>query len=119
MRLIKLPVFTPKALDPVPMFVNLEQVFFIATADVPSTVIDKNEEVISKEGTVISSGAQGALLVDMKLHDVVSLFGLAEPVEVVIREESAEGQKEVKKDEQSKPAKVNTKRVRKSPKVRK
>ncbi|KKN01659.1 hypothetical protein LCGC14_1125620 [marine sediment metagenome] len=115
MRFIELPVFTPKALDPVPMFVNPEQVFFVAKADVPSTVIDKGDKVLMKEGTVVSSGGQGALLVDMLMPEVVELFNKEDDL-LLYWPLKGEGKN---KNEQVKSIKVDTKRVRKSTKIRK
>jgi hypothetical protein len=111
MRLIELPVFTPKALDTTPMYVNPEQIFFISPTEVPSTVIDKDEKVLTKEGTVISGSGQVALLIDMKLPELLELLQLAghECYTGAVKEEVTEDEVE--------PVKVDTKRVLKSLKV--
>ena len=113
MRLTELPVFL-SAKDPntTMLFVNPDSIFFVVEADVPTPLVDKDQNPIAKHGTIISPLMGTGLLIDMLLEDVLSC--LAEDV----TRQPAEGQKEKDGNGESKPIKCNTKRVCKGPKIR-
>ena len=94
MRLIELPVFLSKTeTEPTKIFINPDNVNFVAKADIPTPVVDAKKKPLTREGTCLGM-CGGGLLVDALWMEVAILL---------------QGSvKEVKKDE-SKPSKGNKK----------
>lgn len=104
MRLVELPVFlsleNPKT---VPMLINPERIFFISTAEVPTSIVNKGGAPVSTAGTLISSGAGGGVMVNMLVEDVLELLFPLDKYDV-----------EVEQDGNNKPTTKNKRGVCKS-----